>query len=219
MSAIRTITERAKAIALQGHEVAMFSMGEPDFDTPAPIKDATCRKLDENRTHYTSNRGAPALRRAIAEKEERDCGIAYDPENEILLTNSGAEAINNALTAFIDPGAEVVVLTPAFVSYRNVAALCGGIVREAPLRAETGFQVDEAALEAAVTDRTRLLVLNNPSTPPARCWTRTASPPCAASRWGTTFWCSPTRSTTICSTPARPIPPSRRCPTCASAPS
>lgn len=165
MSAIRTITERAKAIALQGHEVAMFSMGEPDFDTPAPIKDATCRKLDENRTHYTSNRGAPALRRAIAEKELRDCGLSYDPENEILLTNSGAEAINNALTAFIDPGTEVVVLTPAFVSYRNVAALCGGIVREAPLRAETGFQVDEAALEAAVTDRTRLLVLNNPSNP------------------------------------------------------
>ena len=165
MSAIRLISDRARALRAQGHEVALFSMGEPDFDTPAPIKEAAKRKIDENRTHYTSNRGAAPLRAAIAERILEDTGVCYDPENEILLTCGGAEAINNGLAAFLDAGDEAIVLAPAVVSYRNSIRLCGAVPVEVALRPEAGFPVCEEDLEAAVTERTKMIVLNNPSNP------------------------------------------------------
>ena len=157
MSAIRLISDRARALRAQGHEVALFSMGEPDFDTPAPIKEAAKRKIDENRTHYTSNRGAASLRAAIAERILEDTGVRYDPENEILLTCGGAEAINNGLAAFLDAGDEAIVLAPAFVSYRNGIRLCGAAPVEVALRPEAGFPVCEEDLEAAVTERTKMI--------------------------------------------------------------
>lgn len=165
MSAIRLISDRARALRAQGHEVALFSMGEPNFDTPAPIKEAAKRKIDENRTHYTSNRGAAPLRAAIAERILEDTGVRYAPENEILLTCGGAEAINNGLAAFLDAGDEAIVLAPAFVSYRNGIRLCGAAPVEVALRPEAGFPVCEEDLEAAVTERTKMIVLNNPSNP------------------------------------------------------
>lgn len=164
-SPIRVILDRAAALRAAGHTVISFSAGEPDFSTPEPIKRAAIRALEQNYTHYGSNRGNPALRRLLAEHFARRQGVAYDPETEVLITCGGAEAINNALLAVLDPGDEVLLPSPAFVSYKNLARFAGATVVDIPLPPERGFQPDPAEIERRITDRTKLLILNNPNNP------------------------------------------------------
>lgn len=164
-SAIRVVMDKVRALREAGRDVVPLVAGEPDFNTPEAIKEATVQALRQNHTHYGSNRGEPALRRKIAALLERESGVSYDPETEILVTCGGAEAINHALLGTIDPGDEVILFSPAFVSYENLVRLCGGIVVDIPLRRENGFQIDLAEAEAHITERTKMIVINNPCNP------------------------------------------------------
>lgn len=165
MSSIRVISDRAKKLAAEGKDVVMFSMGEPNFNTPEPIKEATKRALDHNLTHYTSNRGSLRLRQEIARKIKTDTGVEYDPDTEIILTSSGAEAINNALFGFINEGDEIIIFTPAFVSYKCLTQMCGGVIVPLELRPEHDFQIDTEELKSKITEKTKMIIMNNPSNP------------------------------------------------------
>ena len=157
-SKIRTVMDMVADLRAKGEKVLALSAGEPDFDTPAPIKEAVIKALEENYTHYGSNRGYPALRKLLSEKLEKETGVSYDPETEIIFTTGGAEALNNAFMAVVDPGDEVIVFSPAFITYENLVHMCGAKLVKVPLKKENNYQIDMDDLKAAVTDKTKLLV-------------------------------------------------------------
>lgn len=158
-SGIRRFTALAKATP----GCAMLTIGEPDFDTPEPIKAACKRALDENKTHYPQNAGDAALRRAICDFERAQNGYDY-AENEVIVTHGATEALFVAMRGVLNPGDEVIIPTPAFGLYESIAMLAGAV--PVPLdTACTDFQVDEAALRSAITPKTKLLVLNSPNNP------------------------------------------------------
>ncbi len=165
ISMIRTIMDKSKAMADAGIPVVPFVAGEPDFSTPQSIKDAVIRSIQNNDTHYTSNRGFLPLRKAIAQRMQEETGLCYDPETEVVVTSGGAEAINNALISILNPGDEIIVFSPAFVNYENVAKIVGAKVILIPLNKENGFQIDVEAVRAAITPKTKLIVVNNPCNP------------------------------------------------------
>lgn len=171
-SPIRAILDRAAALRAQGRPIIPFSAGEPDFPTPEPIKAATMQAIADNYSHYASNRGVPALRKILAKKIQADMGLNYDPETEILITSSGAEALNNSILTFVNPGDEVIIPTPAFVSYKNLVKFAGGIFVDVPLRAENSFQLDAREIEAHITSKTKMIVLNNPNNPSGAVYSR-----------------------------------------------
>lgn len=171
-SPIRTILDRAAVLRGEGKPVIPFSAGEPDFNTPTDIKEATIRAITNNQTKYTSNRGYPALRKVLQDYIQRETGQEYDPENEILVTSSAAEALNNTIMTFVDEGDEVIVLTPAFISYKCLVNMCGAKYIDIPMDPEKGFQVDIEAVKAAVSDKTKMLILNNPSNPTGAVFSR-----------------------------------------------
>ncbi len=164
-SPIRTILDRAAVLRSEGKPVIPFSAGEPDFNTPTDIKEATIRAITNNQTKYTSNRGYPGLRKVLKDYIQRETGVEYDPETEILVTSSAAEALNNTIMTFVDDGDEVIVLTPAFISYKCLVNMCGAKYIDIPMDPEKGFQVDLDQIKAAITDKTKMLILNNPSNP------------------------------------------------------
>ena len=171
-SPIRATLDRAAALRAQGKPVIPFSAGEPDFPTPEPIKAATMQAIADNYSHYASNRGLPALRKILAKKIQGDTGLAYDPETEILITSSGAEALNNSILTFVNPGDEVIIPTPAFVSYKNLVKFAGGTFVDIPLRADNGFQLDADEIEAHITSKTKMIILNNPNNPSGAVYSR-----------------------------------------------
>lgn len=171
-SPIRAILDRAAVLRGEGNKVIPLSAGEPNFNTPAPIKEAVKKAIDENYSHYGSNRGLAELRQILSAQNARETGVTYDPETEVFITSSGAEAINNAILAFVDEGDEVIIFTPAFVSYKNLVKFSGGVFVDLPLKKEDGFQIDPAALEAAVTEKTKMIILNNPNNPTGAVYTR-----------------------------------------------
>lgn len=164
-SLIRTVLDRTAVLRGEGKPVIAFSAGEPDFNTPSDIKEATIRAITNNQTKYGSNQGYPPLRKLLQGYIKEETGIDYDPNTEILITSSAAEALNNSIMAFVDEGDEVIVLTPAFVSYKSLINMCGAKFVDIPLGAENGFQVDIEAVKAAITDKTKMLVMNSPSNP------------------------------------------------------
>ncbi len=164
-SPIRQVGERASALAGEGHPVIFFSTGEPDFNTPSAIKNAAIQAIQDNQTHYASNRGALSLRKAVSEQLARTIQLDYDPATEILITAGGAEAIQNAFLATLDPGDEVIVFTPAFMNYENLISMCGGVLVNIPLRKENNFQIDPDELSRHITEKTRMIVINNPCNP------------------------------------------------------
>ena len=158
-SGIRRFTALAKATP----GCAMLTIGEPDFDTPANIRQAAKDALDAGKTHYPANAGDTALRRAIADFEAKQNGYRY-AENEIIVTHGASEALFIAMQGVLNPGDEVILPTPAFGLYESIARLAGAVI--VPLdTSKTGFQIDEAALAAAITPKTKLLVLNSPNNP------------------------------------------------------
>jgi Aspartate/tyrosine/aromatic aminotransferase len=114
-------------IAATMKEVISLGIGEPDFDSPKPIIQAGIRSLNDNQTHYTANKGILPLRRAINEHLQKLYGVGYDPEEEIVATVGGSEALLLAIQALLDPGDEVLLPTPCFVSYQGVILLAGGV--------------------------------------------------------------------------------------------
>lgn len=164
-SAIRTMLDKAAALRSQGVRVIALSAGEPNFNTPERIKQETIRAIEENYTHYGSNRGLPKLRELVAAQIREETGVEYDPASEIIFTTGGAEALNNVMFAAVNPGDEVIVLSPAFVSYKNLVHMCQGVCIELPLRAENQFQINLEDIRHAITPRTKMIIMNNPNNP------------------------------------------------------
>lgn len=164
-SLIRTVLNRVDALRKEGHEIIALSAGEPDFNTPVDIKEATINAINQNYTHYCSNRGHEKLRKKIAEKTLEETGVSYDYQSEILVTSSGAEAINNTILSLIDEGDEAIVFSPAFVNYENMIKISGGIPVIIDLKPENRFEINIQEVEQHITARTKLLVINNPNNP------------------------------------------------------
>ena len=172
----RALSQRVRAVPPSGirrffdilatmDDVISLGVGEPDFDTPREIVEAGVESLREGRTHYTSNFGTIELRRALAAHLERLYGVRYAPENEILITVGASEAVDLALRATCDPGDEVILHEPSYVAYVPAIVFAGGTVVPVATRFEDDFALDPAAVEAAVTPRTKALFLGYPANP------------------------------------------------------
>jgi aspartate aminotransferase len=163
------ISALAKELREAGEDVLDFSAGQPDFATPDVVKEAGKRAIDENRTRYTPNEGETKLRDAVAETIQRHHGLSYAREQ--ILVSSGAKAsLYFAFMALLDPGDEIIVPTPYWVSYPEQARLAQAVPVFVTAREESGFKIRAEDLEAAITDRTRALVLNYPSNPTGACY-------------------------------------------------
>ncbi len=152
-------------IAATMKDVISLGIGEPDFTTPQPILAAGICSLQAGETHYTSNAGKLELRQAIADNLMRLYRVKYDPVNEIIVTVGVSEALYLAMTALLDPGDEVIIPTPCFVSYQAEVILAGGVPVEIPSRLEDNFQLDPARVRAAITPRTKIIFVGYPSNP------------------------------------------------------
>jgi len=161
------IGAQAKALQQAGRDICSLSAGEPDFDTPDFIVEATRQALRDGITRYGPAAGDPELRAAVAEKLSSGNGIATTPE-QVLITNGGKQAIYNLFQVLLNPGDEVLLPAPYWLSYPEMAALAGAKVKLIPTQAEEGFRLDLTDVEAAITPRSRLLVLNSPGNPTGR---------------------------------------------------
>ena len=150
-------------------DVVSLTVGQPDFVTPWHIRDAGIRSLEEGLTYYTSNNGMLEFRREISEYQNRRFGLQYDPETEIIVTVGGSEAIDLAMRALVAPGDEVIIPEPCFVCYEPLARLAGGTPVTVRLLPENGFKLTASQLRAAITERTKLLVLPFPNNPTGAC--------------------------------------------------
>ncbi|MFT4150390.1 MAG: pyridoxal phosphate-dependent aminotransferase [Paracoccaceae bacterium] len=163
-SATIVITQKARDLRAAGVDVIALSAGEPDFDTPAHIGEAAAQAIRRGQTRYPPVPGIPALREAIAAKFARENRLDYRPEETIVCTG-GKQVIANALLATLNPGDEVVIPTPSWVSYPQLTAYCGARPVLVPGNPARAHKVDPAALEGAITPRTRWLILNTPNNP------------------------------------------------------
>ena len=161
------IGAQAKALQQAGRDICSLSAGEPDFDTPDFIVEATRQALRDGITRYGPAAGDPELRAAVAEKLSSGNGIATTPE-QVLITNGGKQAIYNLFQVLLNPGDEVLLPAPYWLSYPEMAALAGAKVKLIPTQAGEGFRLDLTAVEAAISPRSRLLVLNSPGNPTGR---------------------------------------------------
>ena len=158
------IAAKAKAMKAQGIDVCSFSAGEPDFDTPDRIKAAAKLALDSGLTKYGPAAGEPKLREAIARKLREDNHLSYQPEN-IIVTNGGKHSLYNLMMALIDRGDEVIIPSPYWLSYPEMVKLASGKPVIVPTDASTGYKITPEQLRQAITDRTKLFILNSPSNP------------------------------------------------------
>ena len=165
LSPIRAFNEKAAERKQSGHNVIFFTMGEPDFNTPRAICEETIQALRDNHTHYAPMRGILPLRQEISKWLHEQCGVLYDPYSEIIITCGGAEALNNAIFSAIGPGDEAIIFAPAFMHYTNMVSAAGGTPVIISTKLEEEFQIDPGTLRSAITDRTRILILNNPGNP------------------------------------------------------
>ncbi|ANV83385.1 aspartate aminotransferase [Picosynechococcus sp. PCC 7003] len=159
-----TISAKAKAMKADGIDVCSFSAGEPDFDTPDHIKTAVKAALDAGKTKYGPAPGEPALRQAIAKKLQTENNLPYNPEN-VIVTNGGKHALYGLMMALIEPGDEVIIPTPYWLSYPEMVILAGGTPIFVETTAATGYKITPDQLRDAITDKTKLFVFNSPSNP------------------------------------------------------
>ena len=146
-------------------DVISLGVGEPDFTTPRQIVEAGVESLREGRTHYTSNFGTLELRRVLAAHLERRYGVAYDPVGELLITVGASEAVAVAMAAIIDPGDEVILHEPSYVAYLPAILFNGGTPVLVATDRQASFELDPAAVEAAITPRTKVIFLGYPCNP------------------------------------------------------
>ncbi|MBD2664277.1 aminotransferase class I and II [Richelia sinica FACHB-800] len=164
------IAAKAKAMKAEGIDVCSFSAGEPDFDTPEHIKAAAAKALAEGKTKYGPAAGEPKLREAIARKLKNDNGLDYKAEN-VIVTNGGKHSLYNLIVALIDPGDEVIIPAPYWLSYPEMVTLVGGKSVIVPTDASTGYKITPEQLKKAITPKTKLFVLNSPSNPTGMVYT------------------------------------------------
>ena len=141
-------------IAETMEDVISLGVGEPDFPTPWQIRSAGIKSLEESKTRYTSNRGLGKLRETIAEYTKRKCGVAYEPEEEILVTVGGSEAIDMSIRALVASGEEVIIPQPSYVCYEPIVKLVGGIPVIIETKAENQFKLTPEELKNAITPKT-----------------------------------------------------------------
>ncbi len=171
VSATLAMSQKSAELKAQGVDVINMSVGEPDFDTPSHIKEAAKAAIDANFSRYTAVAGYPSLRKAICEKLDRENGIHFTPE-QIVVGNGAKQELCNALLATVNPGDEVIIPTPAWVSYVEMVKLAEGVTVEIPAGIENNFKITPAQLEAAITERTRMVMLNSPSNPTGSIYSR-----------------------------------------------
>lgn len=170
-SSTLAVQARAAELKAQGKDIISLGAGEPDFDTPEHIKEAAIRALRAGDTKYTAVDGTPALKRAIIDKFARDNGLRYTPD-QVIASCGGKQAFFNLCQALLDPGDEVVIPAPYWVSYPEIVSVADGIPVIVPAFAATRYKVTPENIEAAITPRTRLLVINSPSNPTGVAYTR-----------------------------------------------
>lgn len=154
-----------------GLDVCSFSAGEPDFDTPTHIKAAAQRALMEGKTKYGPVAGEPALRAAIAAKLQQENGLRYEPE-QVIVTNGGKFALYNLFQVLLEPGDEVIIPAPYWLSYPEMVKLAGGVPIVAPTTAANDYKLSPEQLQAAITPRTKLVVINSPANPTGSVYSR-----------------------------------------------
>jgi aspartate aminotransferase len=163
-SSTLAVQAKAKALRAQGIDVISFGAGEPDFDTPQRIKDAAVAAMRRGQTKYTEVAGVPELRAAVCAKFKRDNGLDYEPA-DVLVSCGAKHTLFNMVVALLDPGDEVIVPSPYWVSYPEQARLVGGVAVPVQTQEATGFDLDPEQVRAAVTPRTKVVVLNSPNNP------------------------------------------------------
>ena len=152
-------------IAATRKNVVSLGVGEPDFITPWHIREAAIYAIEKGRTFYTGNKGLPALRKGICDYYRRRFNVSYDPEDNVIVTVGGSEAIDIVLRTILKPGDEVILPTPAYVAYRAIIEMAGGKVVEVELKEEERFKLTAKDFEKAVTDKTKAVILNFPGNP------------------------------------------------------
>jgi aspartate aminotransferase len=169
--AIIRMSQKTRELRAKGRDVVALTLGEPDFDTPENIRDAAKLALDQGYTHYAPVAGIPELREAIAAKLKSENGLPY-PASAIVLANGTKQAINNAILAVIEPGDEVIILAPYWVSYEGSVKLAGGKPVVLPSTVQENYKVPATRIAAAITDRTKLIIINSPCNPTGAVWSR-----------------------------------------------
>ncbi|MBU3732333.1 MAG: aspartate transaminase, partial [Beijerinckiaceae bacterium] len=162
--------DRANELKREGRSIVSLVVGEPDFDTPAHIREAAAHAMNAGATRYTMLAGTPDLRKAIAAKLKRENGLDYQP-NEIIVTNGAKSAIYSALEATVEPGDEVIIPAPYWVSYPDMVIACEGVPVTVACPEDNGFKITPAQLEKAITPKTRWLLVNSPSNPTGASYT------------------------------------------------
>ena len=170
-SATMAASAKARALRAAGRDIIALDAGEPDFDTPQNIKDAAIRAIQDGKTKYTDVDGIPELKAAICAKFARENGLTYKP-SQVNVSPGGKPVIFNTMMASLNPGDEVIIPTPYWVSYPDMVLIAGGEPVFVATTADNGFKVDPAALEAAITPKTRWLILNSPSNPSGAAYTK-----------------------------------------------
>lgn len=158
------ITAKANALKAEGRDIVSFGAGEPDFDTPQNVKDAAVAALAKGDTKYTPSSGTAALKDAILAKLQRDNSLTYS-RSEIIVSCGAKHSIYNVMQAMLNPGDEVIIPAPYWVSYPEQVKLAGGVPVVVPAGEKSGFLVDASAIERALTPRTKMVIINSPSNP------------------------------------------------------
>jgi aspartate aminotransferase len=165
------ITARAKELRKKGQDIIGLGAGEPDFDTPDHIKEAAIQAIRDGFTKYTAVDGTPELKQAIIDKFERDNGLSYQA-SQVLVSVGGKQTIFNLAQAMINPGDEVIIPAPYWVSYPDIVLLAGGVPVFVPAGIEQGFKITPEQLDEAINERTRLIFINSPSNPTGAVYTK-----------------------------------------------
>jgi aspartate aminotransferase len=170
-SATMVATQKARDLKAKGRDIISLSVGEPDFDTPDNIKQAAIKAIERGETKYTPVAGIPPLREAIAEKFKRENGLDYKA-SQVIVGTGGKQILFNAFLATLNPGDEVICVAPYWVSYPEMVAICGGTAVTVQTKMEHGFKLQPEDLEAAITPRTKWIILNSPSNPSGAAYSR-----------------------------------------------
>jgi aspartate aminotransferase len=170
-SATMGVSAKARALAAEGRDIIILSQGEPDFDTPQNIKDAAIKAIQSGKTKYTDPDGMPELKDAVVGKFKRENGLEYK-RSQITIGSGGKQVLFNALLATINPGDEVVIPAPCWVSYADIVLFAGGKPVFANCRMEDGYKLKPEVLERAITPKTKWFMFNAPSNPTGAAYTK-----------------------------------------------
>jgi aspartate aminotransferase len=162
------VSDAARQLTASGHDVVDLGGGDPDFPTPAHIVEVAVKAMHEGFTHYVASSGIPALRKAIVAKLQRDNGLTYDPNSEVIVTPGGKAAIAISLLALVGDGDEVLLVDPGWVSYAPATQLAGATPVQTPLSPDDNWTITADLLRQYVTPRTRALIFNSPNNPTGR---------------------------------------------------